>query len=90
MSTQALTNLRDYLTGTLSTADMIWLVEEMKNFIRAPKEKLKPYTIEELHERIARSEHDSSEGKVYDVEDVLRELEEEFAYEDQLEMTEAI
>ena len=30
MSTQALTNLRDYLTGTLSTADMIWLVEEMK------------------------------------------------------------
>ena len=90
MSTQALTNLRDYLTGTLSTADMIWLVEEMKNFIRAPKEKLKPYTIEELHEWIARSERDSSEGKVYDVEDVLRELEEEFAYEDQLEMTEAI
>ncbi|MDO4201926.1 MAG: hypothetical protein Q4D25_07375 [Bacteroidales bacterium] len=57
---------------------------------QAPKEKLKPYTIEELHERIARSERDSSEGKVYDVEDVLRELEEEFAYEDQLEMAKAI
>ena len=30
MSTATLTSLRDYLFGTLSTSDMIWLVEEMK------------------------------------------------------------
>jgi len=44
MSTATLSNLRDYLCGTLSTSDMIWLVEEMKNFMRGPEEKLKPYT----------------------------------------------
>ena len=31
MSTQALTGLRDYLYGTLSTNDMMWLVEELQN-----------------------------------------------------------
>jgi len=47
MSTQALTGLRDYLYGTLSTNDMMWLVGELQNYIR--KEDLpKPYTKEEL------------------------------------------
>ena len=89
MSTETLSGLRDYLFSTLSRSNMLWLATQLKE--RAEKEEeLKPYTIEELHERIARSERDSSEGKVYDVEDVLRELEEEFAYEDQLEMAKAI
>ncbi len=33
MSITTLTNLRDYLTSTLSTDDMKWLVEEMENYI---------------------------------------------------------
>ena len=90
MSTKALTSLRDYLTGTLSTADMVWLVEEMKNFMRDSKEELKPYTMEELHARITQSERDSVEGRVYDFDDVMREIENEFAYEETLEMAEAV
>ncbi len=86
MSTTALTNLRDYLTGTLGIQDMMWLVEEMKNFMRGPEEKLKPYTKEELLARIAQSERDSAEGKVYDFDDMMRELEEEFAHEDAEEL----
>lgn len=31
MSTQSLTGLHDYLYGTLSTNDMMWLVEELQN-----------------------------------------------------------
>lgn len=32
MSTQALTGLRDYLTGTLSIADMNWLAGELNEY----------------------------------------------------------
>ncbi|MBO4673212.1 MAG: hypothetical protein J5616_02565 [Bacteroidaceae bacterium] len=90
MSTATLSNLRDYLCGTLSTSDMIWLVEEMKNFMRGPEEKLKPYTMEELNARINQSERDIAEGRVYEFDEVMHELEEEFAHEDALEMAEAV
>jgi len=81
MSTATLSNLRDYLCGTLSTSDMIWLVEEMKNFMRRPEEKLKPYTMEELNARIDQSERDIAEGRVYEFDEVMHELEEESTYE---------
>ena len=90
MSTATLSGLRDYLYSTLSTADMMWLVEEMKGHIRGSEERLKPYTVEELHARIAQSERDIAEGRVYDFDDVMRELEEEFAREDAQEMAEAV
>lgn len=48
----------------------------------ADQEDLKPYTIEELHERIAQSERDFAEGKWQDSEDMFRELEEEVAKEE--------
>ncbi len=47
---------------------------------------LEPYTIEELHARIAESERDSAEGRLYDFDEVMSELKEEFAHEDELEM----
>ena len=90
MSTATLTGLRDYLYSTLSTSDMMWLVEEMKNHMRSSEERLKPYTVEELHARIAQSERDIAEGRVYDFDDVMRELEEEFVREDAQEMAEAV
>ena len=85
-----MTGLRDYLYSTLSTTDMMWLVEEMKDHLRSSEERLKPYTVEELHARIAQSERDIAEGRVYDFDDVMRELEEEFAREDAQEMAEAV
>ena len=90
MSTATLAGLRDYLYGTLSATDMMWLVEEMKDHMRSSEERLKPYTIEELHARIARSERDIAEGRVYDFDEVMRELKEEFACEDAREMAEAV
>ena len=92
MSTTALTNLRDYLTGTLSREDMMWLVEEMRDFMRGKEENLKPYTIEEIHAMIEESERDIAEDRVTSHEEVMREWEEELAREEQeaLEVAKAI
>ena len=92
MSTTALTNLRDYLTGTLSREDMMWLMEEMRDFMRGKEENLKPYTIEEIHAMIEESERDIAEDRVTSHEEVMREWEEELAREEQeaLEVAKAI
>ena len=92
MSTTALTNLRDYLTGTLSREDMMWLMEEMRDFMRGKEENLKPYTIEEIHAMIEESERDIAEGRVTSHEEVMREWEENLAREEQeaLEVAKAI
>ena len=73
MSTQTLTGLRDYLTGTLSTNDMMWLVEELKEYVRKD-EAQDPYTIEEIHERIAQSERDFAEGRYFTDDEVFEDL----------------
>ena len=52
---------------------------------------LKPYTIEEIHAMIDQSERDIVEGRVYDFDDAMDELEKEFAEEDRkLEMAEVV
>ena len=38
MSTATLTNLRDYLTGTLSPADMVWLGQELTEYAKKKEE----------------------------------------------------
>lgn len=85
MSTATLTSLRDYLYGTLSAEEMIWLVDELTGYIRKGDE-LKPYTIEELHARIARAEADIAAGRVTPHEEVMREWKEELAREEQEEL----
>ena len=62
MSTTTLYSLRDYLYGTMSADDMIWLVEELTSYIRKGDE-LQSYTIEELDARIDKSERDAIEGR---------------------------
>ena len=73
MSTTALYGLRDYLYGTLTTSDMIWLVEQLGSYIRK-EEKLKPYTIDELNARIAKSESDAAEGRYKSHKEVFEAL----------------
>ena len=51
---------------------------------------IKPYTVEELNARIDQSERNPAEGKVYDFDDVMQEIEEEFALEEKLEMAEVV
>ena len=89
MSTATLEGLRDYLFDTLSPSNMLWLSTQLANY--AKQEEQKPYTMEEIRSRIAQSERDIAEGRVYDFDDVMRELEEEFEFADQkLEMAEAV
>ena len=89
MSTQALTGLRDYLTGTLSPANMMWLAMQLTEY--AKKEKnFRPLTMEEVRERLSQSRQEALSGLSQDSEEMFRELEEEFAHEDQLEMAEAV
>ena len=80
MSTVTLQNLLDYLKGTLSSSNMLWLSERLQECAKEKNDQeLKPYTIEEIHARIAQSELDSAKGRVYEFDDVIREIEEEFA-----------
>ena len=78
MSEATLTNLLEYLYDTLTPNNMQWLGEHL---IERANHTVKPYTMEELNARIDQSERDSAEGKVYDFDDVMREIEEEFALE---------
>ena len=93
MSTTTLTSLLDYLYGTLTPSNMRWVAEHLIE--RAEKEEepsLKPYTIEELHARIARAEAYIAAGRVTPHEEVMREWKEELAREEQeeLELAEAV
>ena len=93
MSTAALTNLRDYLTGTLSPANMLWLSTELADYAKKKEEKypLKRYTMEEINAMIDQSEADIAAGRVYDFDEAMDELEKEFSEEDRkLAVAEAV
>lgn len=74
MSSATLEGLRDYLFDTLSPRNMLWLSTQLANYAKLKEQK--PYTMEEIHNRIAQSERDIAEGRVYDFDEVIRELEE--------------
>ena len=94
MSTATLSNLRDYLYGTLTPDNMLWLATQLTEHAKKKEQEqsLKPYTMEELRARIAQAEHDSAAGKGQDFDDFMHELEQEFAEEDmkEMEMLEAV
>ena len=83
MSTATLTNLRDYLTGTLSSANMLWLSEQLADYAKKKEEApLKRYTKAELNALLDEAEANIAAGNTIPGEEVWRELEEEFARED--------
>lgn len=90
MSTATLEGLRDYLYSTLSPANMLWLGQQLTEYAMKEEYSLKPYTIEELNARIDQSERESAAGLGQDSEEMFRELEEEFAREEQLEIAKAV
>ena len=84
MSTATLTNLRDYLYGTLSPANMLWLATELtKRAKKDEEERLRPYTMEEINAMIAQSEGEIAAGRVIDDDDAWDELDDEFVCEEQ-------
>ena len=92
MSTTALNGLRDYLADTLSPNNMLWLAAQLtEQAAKKNESQQKPYTIEELHARIAISEQQSAEGLFQDFDKAMDEIEQEFAEEDKkTAMAEAI
>ena len=85
MSTQALTGLRDYLTGTLSVADMNWLVDELTKFAKKDEFPLKRYTKEEINAMLDEAEAEIAAGKGTPHDEVMREWDEELARMEQEE-----
>ncbi|MBO4800963.1 MAG: hypothetical protein J5545_03770 [Bacteroidaceae bacterium] len=93
MSTQALTGLRDYLFGTLNIGNLYWLANELTEYAQKKEaQHLKPYTMEEINAMIDQAERESALGLGQESEEMFRELEEEFAREEQeeLEYAEAV
>lgn len=95
MTAYALNNLWTYLQGlSLSQSDREWLAGKLV----MPKEKaeeltaeqLKPYTMEEIRSMMVQAERESAAGLGQDSEEMFRELQEEFAREEQTEMLEAV
>ena len=69
----------------------IWVGEHLIE--HAKKEEvaqLRPYTMEEIHERLDQSRREVLAGLSQDSEEMFRELEEEFAREENLLMDEAV
>lgn len=90
MSTTALNGLRDYLYGTLSPANLIWLGTQLTEYGTRQQERQKPYTMEEIHDMIAQAERESAAGQGQESEEMFRELEEEFAREENAEILDAV
>ena len=85
MSTTTLTNLRDYLYGTLTPANMLWLSEQLAEY--AKKQDVYPFkrfTMDEINAILDEAEANIVAGKTIPSEEVWAELEGEFAEEDAL------
>lgn len=87
MSTATLTNLRDYLYGTLSPANMMWLATQLTERAMKEEHTPEPYTMEEINTILDVAEQNFEAGLDIPGEDVFRDLEEEFAREDAEEDT---
>ncbi|MBQ9362106.1 MAG: hypothetical protein IJT97_01665 [Bacteroidaceae bacterium] len=79
MSTETLSNLRDYLYGTLTPSNMLWLAEQLTAYAR--QEQQKSYTMEEINARIDEAERQITAGLSQDSEDMFQELEKELLQE---------
>jgi hypothetical protein len=83
MSTAVLTGLRDYLYGTLSPENMLWLASQLTEYAKQLEAvPLKHYTKAELNALLDEAESNIAAGKTIPSEKVWRDLEEEFSKED--------
>ena len=93
MSTTALEGLRDYLTGTLSPANMLWLSTELADYAKKKEvAPLKRYTKAELNAMLDEAEAEIAAGKGTSHEEVMHEMDEEIERweQEELEMAEIV
>ncbi len=69
MSLETLTSLRDYLYGTLSTENMLWLASQLESYAKSAKKDI--YTKEDIYNIIKEGERQISEGKCMTTEEVF-------------------
>ena len=87
MSETTLTNLLEYLYGTLTPSNMRWLGEHLIEHARIENEEVRPYTREEINAMLDKAERNFENGLGIPSEEVFHELEEDFEIEElQLEM----
>ena len=77
MSTATLTNLRDYLTGTLSPANMLWLSEQLADYAKKKAAPPRRLTLKEMNALLDEAEANFAAGLGIPHEEVMREWEEE-------------
>ncbi|MBQ9523961.1 MAG: hypothetical protein IJR69_02440 [Bacteroidaceae bacterium] len=95
MSTATLTNLRDYLYGTLTPANMIWLADQLTKYAKKETEEdfpLKRYTKEEINAMLDEAEAEIAAGMGTPDEEAWDEWDGEMARLEQkdLELAEAV
>lgn len=94
MSTTALTGLRDYLTGTLSNSNMIWLATQLTEFVKKQQQEppIRRYTMDEINAMLDEAEANIAAGRGIPDEEAWDDLEEELALLEQEEhqMAEAV
>ena len=94
MSTTALTGLRDYLTGTLSNSNMIWLATQLTEFVKKQQQEppFRHYTMDEINAMLDEAEANIAAGRGIPDEEAWDDLEEELALLEQEEhqMAEAV
>ena len=92
MRTSVLSNLRDYLYGTLSPANMLWLSKQLADYVQKQREqeRLKPYTMEEINAMLDEAERQFAAGEYVTNEDLFREWDEEIERAEHLELAEAV
>ena len=76
MSTQLLANLRDYLYGTLTPDNMIWLGAQLMEYGQKHEKPQKRFTKEEINAMLDQAEADFAAGRFIDDDDAWDELEE--------------
>lgn len=93
MSTAVLSNLRDYLCGTLTPDNMLWLSKQLSDYAQQQKEQpplQPPYTKEEINKMLDEAEARIAAGIYVTNEEVMRWVDEELAEEEELELAEAV
>ena len=87
MSTATLSNLLEYLYGTLSPSNMRWVGEHLIEYAKREEteETLQPYTKEELLERAEEGRRQIAMGNYCTMEELLQKLDEDFAEDNKLQ-----
>lgn len=90
MSEATLTSLLEYLYGTLTPSNQIWVAERLIEHAKA--DSLRPYTMDEINAMLDESEAEIAAGIGVSHEEMMREWDEEIASLEQkeLEMAEAV